>query len=309
MEWYSQVMSLFEQLLMIRVIHLARTELSAAAGCFPDTPHCWLFLGAAGRKELSIRKRLDWGVVYADPQAGDDASISETFAALGRRIETMLRACGYPEYGTRSGICHSLSCWKERFRRWIHDPIMSRTYRSLGAFDWLPIDGDASLAVELKHAIKAELEHDATNFVPIMANDAMAHLPPLTFFHGQVIDDHGERRSRFDLRHSTLQPLVDMARVFALEEGWIGGESTAERLEKCAASHPEHQALFKEAAEAFRVALRLYVSTASAEHSDDRTIDPGDLGRYEQQLFKSIFRSILALLRYSADHYGLIPRR
>jgi CBS domain-containing protein len=309
MEWYSQVRSEFERLLMIQVIRLARTELAAARDCFPEILHCWLFFGAAGRKELSIRKRLDWGVVYADPKTGDEDSISEAFVALGTRIEAMLHACGYPEHGTQPGICHSLSCWKECFRRWIHDPIMSRTYRSLGTFDWLPIDGDVSLAVELKQAIKAELKNDAANFVPIMANDAMAHLPPLTFFHGQVIDDHGEPRSRFDLRHSTLQPLVDMARVFALEEGWIGGKSTAERLEQCAASRPEHQALFKEAAEAFRVALRLYVSTANAERGDDRTIDPGDLGRYEQQLFKSIFRSILTLLRYSADHFGLIPRR
>jgi len=309
MEWYSQVMSVFERLLMIRIVHLARTELAAAGGCFSDIAHCWLFFGAAGRKELSIRKHPDWGVVYAHPQAGDETSISEAFATLGARIETMLHACGYRDSDARPGICQSLSWWKESYARWIHDPIMSRTYRSLEAFDWHPIDGDASLAAELKRAIKAELERDAANFVPIMANDAMAHLPPLSFFQGQVIDDHGERRSRFDLRHSTLQPLVDMARVFALEEGWIGGVSTAERLEQCAASHPEHQVLFKEAAEAFRVALRLYVSTASAASSDDRTIDPSDFGRYEQQLFKSIFRSILALLQYSADHYGLVPRR
>jgi len=309
MEWYAQVMSEFQRLLMSRIIHLARTELAAAGRCFPDSAHCWLFLGAAGRKELSIRKHPDWGVIYADPDAKDEASIREAFAALDSRIETMLRACGYPESRKRPGICQPLSCWKESFARWIHDPIMSRTYQSLEAFDWLPIDGDTALAVELKQAIGVELEQDRANFVPIMANDAMAHLPPLTFFHGQVIDDHGEQRSRFDLRHSTLQPLVDMARVFALEEGWIGGESTADRLDKCAASRPEHQALFKEAAEAFRVALRLYVSTGSAEHGEDRTIDPADLGRYEQQLFKSIFRSILALLRYSADHFGLVPRR
>jgi CBS domain-containing protein len=142
-----------------------------------------------------------------------------------------------------------------------------------------------------------------------MANDAMAHLPPLTFFQGQIIDDHGTQHEYLDLFQTTLHPLIDMARVFSLEQGAIGGAPTDLRLEQYAEAQPAEETLFKESAEAFRIALTLQARLAAANNDAGLCVNPDKLDKFEQQLLKSIFRNILALLKKCASHFDLVPRR
>ncbi|MEA3410896.1 MAG: putative nucleotidyltransferase substrate binding domain-containing protein [Pseudomonadota bacterium] len=95
----------------------------------------------------------------------------------------------------------------------------------------------------------------------MMANDSMARLPPLTFFQGQVVDDLGERHARFDLRETTLQPLINIARVLALHDGLIGGQPTRRRFRQSAAVRGGEIWILEEGGDAFSAAFRLHAST------------------------------------------------
>ena len=309
MAWYTTILTQFDTLIMLRLFTLAEEALTKSGKLAPDIDHCWLLFGSAGRRELLIHRRPRLGLIYADPDEKDAASVEDYFSALISCVETMLDAAGSPTIDDHPAIHRSLSSWRKQFSDWINDPIMSRTYLSLDAFDLAPIGSDSALVSVLEQHIQSELKCNGNHFVPLMANDAMAHLPPLTFFQGQIIDDHGAQHDSFDLFQTTLQPLIDMARVFSLEQGTIGGVPTDLRLEQYAEVHPAEGTLFKEAAEAFRVALTLQARIAAAGNYEGLRINPVELDKYDQQLLKSVFRNILALLEKCASHFGLVPRR
>ena len=309
MTWYSTVLTRFDALIMQRIIHLAEKAQAKAGHPVTEIDHCWLLFGVAGRQELLIHRRPRWGLIYADPDEKEAERVNEWFTGLNTQVERMVEAAGYPSREERTLNHRSLSSWRKQFSRWTSDPIMSQTYRSLDTFDLTLLCGDETLVEALQRHIQSELECNKDHFIPLMANDAMAHLPPLTFFHGQVVDDHGARSSHFDLRHTTLQPLVDIARVFSFEHGWVTGVPTDLRLERCAADQHADGALFRQAAESFRVALRLQAMIAAEGNDEGQRINPMNLDKYEQQLLKSIFRDILALLKKCASHFQLVPRR
>ena len=81
----------------------------------------------------------------------------------------------------------------------------------------------------------------------MLANDTLANQPPLTFFRGLVVDDEETESAHLDIVRSALQPLTDVGRVFALDQGAVEQTSTWERFDQ-AARHlrlPVHQHLFE----------------------------------------------------------------
>jgi len=197
----------------------------------------------------------------------------------------------------------TLDDWKRAYDGWVHDPIATRMYESLGFFDVLPIAGESRLADDLVgHLLAAVTDDDA--FLPLLANDSMAHLPPLTFFRGQVVDKEGARTELLHLENCAVRPLTDVARVYALQ-GALGGEcDTAGRLRRAAESLLPHRELFARAAQAFDLALLQRARVAYAGPGDRPEIRPENLLKVDRELLKSCFRTILELLEMTARHFG-----
>ena len=89
----------------------------------------------------------------------------------------------------------------------------------------------------------------------MLANDCLASLPPVTFFEDAVVEESGEHTTVFRLEHSALRPLVDVGRVFGMATGRSLGTSTLERLRVRPPLLPEHEAVFREASDTFRILL------------------------------------------------------
>ena len=313
LEWHRAVASELHRALLERSVALAEAALAEDGAPAPDLPHCWLLLGAAGRDELLTRFDLDVGLVYADPGAHDEAEAGEGFRRLGERVAAALAACGFERSDAVPGPaapsrCLPLSGWGRRFEEIASDPITSGAWRALACFDLQPACGDRGLVETLRERIVASLAGN-DNFVPLLANDSLAHLPPLTFFQGLVVDGEGVGHETLDLWRSALQPLVDMGRVLALERRDLDTTRTSSRLEGTLARHPEHAAVLREAGEAFRVALFHQARGGLRRGDDGSRIGPAELTRYDQQLLKAGFRSIAALLELTASHFGLHARR
>ena len=128
--------------------------------------------------------------------------------------------------------------------------------------------------------------------IPFLANDSLAHLPPLTFFRGLVVEAEGTQRDTFDIDRAAISPIADAARVFAIAGGRLAPPNTLERLEMAALDFPEGAAILGAAADAFRVAL--YYHSAAG-----RQIRPGKLGKLDQRVLKTAFSSIHRLLDYT----------
>jgi signal-transduction protein with cAMP-binding, CBS, and nucleotidyltransferase domain len=139
------------------------------------------------------------------------------------------------------------------------------------------------------------------DFLHILANDCLASLPPLTFFQDAVVDESGEETAVFRLEHSAVLPLVDVGRVFGMAAKKVLGSSTLERFAMARTMLPEHESIFREASETLRIVLWQQGRIGISQGTSGAELPPALLSRYDRQILKSGFRSILRLLEFTAD--------
>jgi signal-transduction protein with cAMP-binding, CBS, and nucleotidyltransferase domain len=129
----------------------------------------------------------------------------------------------------------------------------------------------------------------------------MTSLPPLTFFHDAVVDEIGEESAVFRLEHSAVLPLVDVGRVFGTAANRVVGSSTFERFAMARTLIPEHESIFREAAETFRIVLWQQGRIGISQGTSGAELPPALLSRFDRQILKNGFRSILRLLEFTAE--------
>lgn len=126
-------------------------------------------------------------------------------------------------------------------------------------------------------------------------------LPPLTFFQNAVLDETGAETAVFHLEQNVLRPLVDVGRVFGAAAGKVLGSSTLERFAMARTLLPERSTIFREASEALSVVLWQQGRAGIAQRTAGMDLPPALLSRYDRQILKNGFRSILRLLEFTAD--------
>jgi CBS domain-containing protein len=257
---------------------------------------CWCFCGPSGRGE-SLTKLAPQLVMILD----DDTDESQCLDAY-QRVSDVLTSCGYlsnvdnpfepPFYAARLGE------WRKRYYEWISDPVLKQIYRARPLFDLRPIHGSESLWREVDATVMASVNRE---FLQVLANDCLASLPPLTFFENAVIDESGQETDVFLLEHTALRPLVDVGRVFGMAARKVFGSSTLERFEIARRLMPERASIFLEASETLRVVLWQQGRVGISQGTAGTELPPALLSRYDRQLLRSGFRSILRLLEFTAD--------
>ena len=176
----------------------------------------------------------------------------------------------------------------------IRNPLDHDLYASREFFDVWALCGEVSILRTLQQHIAAELCGNQVA-IPLMANDTLAHLPPLTFFDGLVLHLDGTQQDSFDIGEVAIAPIAGAARVFAIAKGNLTSANTLARLETAGLDFPQGAAIFREAADAFRIALYYQALSAGPR------INPAKLGRFDQLLLKGAFSSIHRLLEFTAS--------
>lgn len=313
LRWLAPMATALYAAVLRRAVVLVEGALAAEGHAVPNLEHCWVFFGSAGRGELTTLYDLDHGLIYAEPEPDQRRAARGYFLELGRRVSAALAACGF--VSTAKGIvsghpsaCRSINEWEIGFTYWIREPLESGVYRATSFFDMRPVHGDCTLVSRLEQHILTEKERNP-GFVPLLVADSMANLPPLTFFRGLVIDDDGRYTETLDVQRATLQPVVDIARALALDTGFDYGVGTLQRLQALAPEDDAAGVLIRETIAAFRNALYYRTRAGLTAHSDGSQLDPSKLTRLEQNLLKSGFRTVLRLMEYIGQRYGVVPRR
>jgi CBS domain-containing protein len=294
-DWLSLLAHRFDARLFTRVIALLglpRTTGEAGENC------CWFFYGGSGRAESMTALLPQLGLVYGDRCA--DSTLD-----WHPRVLDALRECGYvggrdPSPADTSFACAPLAEWRERFRGFVRDPVANMIYKWRPLFDLRPVLGDFQLVEALETGVREEVA--ATEiFVRLLANDCLANLPPLAFFRDLVVEDGGEKSGVLHLERSALLPLVDVGRVFAMAAGRFFGDSTLDRFALAAARRPMDASIFREAADSLRVMLYHKARAGIRHQNGGAALDPASLSRYDRQVLKSGFASILRLLEFTAE--------
>lgn len=289
-EWLARLTHLVDAAIVSQIL-----AISGAA----QPPGCWCFYASSGRAE-SLTSLAPHIVVIGD-ERDDPAGLR----MLYRQVLEGLAACGY----LTSELSHDVSYfvagaseWQERYRGWVRDPIMTEMYRARTMFDLRPVLGQRSLWDGIDRAI-ADTMHKG--FLHVLANDCRTSLPPLTFYQDEVVDIGGEHMSTFLLEESALRPLVDVARVYGMAGGQCLSRSTLDRLETTRTLLPEHEAVFREAADTFRVVLWLQSRVGINQGTSGDELPPALLSRHDRQVLKAGFRSLLRLLEFTAERSWL----
>ncbi|HUO77191.1 MAG TPA: putative nucleotidyltransferase substrate binding domain-containing protein [Thermodesulfovibrionales bacterium] len=182
----------------------------------------WIHMGSSGRKEEIIATDQDNALIYL----GDNP------AALAKNINESLAKIGYPtcfgNYMASNSLWNQpLPVWKEYFNQWFSDPIPDHL-RYLSVFlDMRPLYGETALYNELLESIKAAVKAEA---IKLMAEDTIEIRPPLGIF--GILGLH----KGVDLKTYGIFPIVNGARVLAVDSGVWGITNTKERLEALSAN-------------------------------------------------------------------------
>jgi CBS domain-containing protein len=285
-DWLARFLHLTDVAIVNRLTILAGGDLEG----------CWCFYGSAGREESLTALAPSLAVILDEHD--DPSSVQETL----RRVLDGLSACGYlPRVDLPfepAFYAATVGEWQARYRVWVRDPIQQQTYRARTLFDLRPVLGQRSLWRDVDSAVIDAVDRD---FVQVLANDCLANLPPLTFFEDAVVDSVGEHQAIFRLEQHAVRPLVDVGRVFGLAAKLAMGQSTLERFMTARRLLPEHEAVFREAADTLRIVLWQQGRVGISRGTSGSELPPALLSRSDRQVLKSGFRSILRLLELAAS--------
>jgi CBS domain-containing protein len=313
-EWFWHMLGKLNAALIERVAQIAEAEMARAGRPNPGLQcclqSCWLLFGPAGRCEVLMPDAPALGIVYADPSQESNEETRKYFSTLAQKVVAKLQACGLRPRQNQIGVsqgafCRSLSELKDFYSGLIRDPIGNAIYTARDFFDFHVVYGDPASGSELKKIILAELKLNEA-FIPVLANDTLANLPPLTFFQGAVIESDGARKQTLDIEKTALNPIVDAARVFALAAGEVSIPNTLRRLESAARAMPLRASVFNDAADGLRIASYQHAVARFREKSEDAIIQTSRLSRFDQRLLKSAFDSVRRLLELTSATYNSI---
>lgn len=151
--------------------------------------------------------------------AGDlPLGASTWFAALADRLTTTLEGCGLPR--CRGGVMATnpawrapLGAWQDRFVGWIEQPEEDALLEAATFFDFRQVYGELHAEPPLRRVIRGAAGN--RRFLGRLAAAAVRR----RLASGLLSHWHGPQGGRVDLKAHGTAPIVDLARLFALEAG------------------------------------------------------------------------------------------
>ncbi|TVQ37008.1 MAG: cyclic nucleotide-binding/CBS domain-containing protein [Geminicoccaceae bacterium] len=197
----------------------------------PPVPYLWLACGSQGRSEQTGISDQD-NCLILDPTY-DATAHGAYFEALAKFVSDGLDAAGYyfcpgEMMATNPRWRQPVKVWRQYFRKWIDQPDPMAQMLASVMFDLRPIAGDERLF----HGLQREtLEAARKNsiFRAHMTANSLKHQPPLGLFRGFALIRSGEHKNTLDLKLNGVVPIVDLARLYALQ-GAIEEVNTRARL-------------------------------------------------------------------------------
>jgi len=269
-------------------------------------------LGSEGRREQTFKTDQDNALIYADPDDRNAGIAQEYFTRFSHYVRNGLERCGYPpctaDYmASNPRWRQPLASWKNYFRAWITEAELHSVQDALICFDMRPVGGDFSLFKDLAAYIRLALQ-DASFFKSVFAYVTIDRKPPLGFFRTFVVEQSGEHKQELDIKTFGTGPIVNAARLLALDAGMEAtNTNTIERLSGINSLAYFDDALRRDLLESFELLtlLRLenQLQQSHAAQPLSNYINPGILTHLQRSLLKEAFRTITRAQSVIADRF------
>jgi len=284
-----------------RLLALALDRLGPA-----PMPWAWLAFGSQARLEQGLVSDQDNGLLLAEKP---DAEAAKYFEQLASFVCDGLNDCGYvycPGGVMAKGEWRmSFADWRATFSRWIAEPDPMSVMQSSIFFDMRGVAGEVALAERL-HADVLQEASASKIFRRFLAAEAMGHRPPLGLFRQFVQEHDGQKSHGLNLKKRGVVPIVDLARVRALE-GAIGMVHTEERLLAAGQQGIMNERDADDLIHALRFIsnVRLRHQVALHEHGEmpNHLVDPNELSGLHKRYLRSAFGIVRTAQEALAGRY------
>jgi len=285
-----------------RFIHLIEREMANEGHGYPPVPYCWLAMGSEGRQEQTLLTDQDNALLYEDVPDGENDHVKDWFLHLSRRVVDALERYGIPRCtgGIMAGNpqwCMRAGDWEKMFTGWISDPTPFALRMATIFFDFRGIAGKLEDAAGLRLKLNG-MTSGSKYFIRQLAKNALINKPPLGFLRQFVVEKSGENKNELNLKLKGLTPVVDAARVLALESG-ITTTNTMGRLEAIADKGILKPGFLSEVDDAYDFInfIRISHHLRSRSQGDflDNFIDPARLNNIQRKWLKESFAIVSRL--------------
>ncbi|MFP7572097.1 DUF294 nucleotidyltransferase-like domain-containing protein [Marivita sp. S2033] len=271
-----------------RLLTLAEAELGA-----PPVPYLWLACGSQGRQEQTGTSDQDNCLFIDDAMTEAHAPY---FEALAKYVCDGLNICGYvycpgDMMASNPRWRQPMRVWRDYFNGWINTPNPEAQMLASVMFDLRPIGGASHLFDDLQNETLRKASANSI-FVAHMVSNSLKHTPPLGLLRGFATIRSGENKNHIDLKLNGVVPVVDLARIYALQ-AQLTQANTAARLEAAIAVG----ALSRSGGQDLRDAYDLIAETR-LEHqaaqvragvAPDNFLRPSDLSDFERSQVRDAF--------------------
>jgi CBS domain-containing protein len=227
--------------------------------------------------------------------------IAEDVAGFMTRIGWRLDPHGVTASGTFAAS--SIGEWRSSIERWLSNPTDERVLIATSIL----LDGRTVYGPDLGAEVKtALLEGDRPTLMRWMLRLALASKPPTGFRRDIVVQESGEHRGTFDVKHGGLLPIVNVARYGAFKAG-AQTTSTPKRLSASmdAGTLPGAEAMtLKEAWDLFaELRLEHQVEQIEAGKEPDDHLDPKQLNALTRRYLRDAFRAVAGVQKNLAGEF------
>jgi CBS domain-containing protein len=230
---------------------------------------------------------------------------------LAAHVADCVRVIGWrldPHGVTASGAfsASSIEDWERSIEGWLARPSDNRVLIATSILlDGRIVYGQTS-GLDVKQLLFEK--GDRSTLERWMLRLALAARTPTGFMHDIVVEDTGERKGTFDIKHGGMLPVVDLARYAALRAG-VRVTPTVERLRAAAEAGvigASEARILEEAFDLFS-ALRLEHQVGQLERGlrPDDHLDPGQLDPLTRRYLRDAFREVTAVQRSMTGELSL----
>jgi CBS domain-containing protein len=302
----TRIVSVLNDRIVGRLLLLMEGKIGPA-----PVPFCWIVMGSEGRQEQTLRTDQDNAILYDDIE--DDWEVIKTaklyFRTLGNEMIEHLVKCGYPL--CKGGMMASRATWRKPFSVWtsyFNEWMTSADPESMLLvkvfLDFRHNYGAAHLAGRLREHVFEEGRRRRF-FSTLLAKDAAAIAPPLSFFRNFIVERDGQHKNRLDLKLRGIVPIVDFSRAMAFKSG-ILETNTMSRLARLREGAFVPEDLCSEIMEAYEFLMHLrllhQLRLVNQQVEPHNFVDPAALSDLEKHTLKGAFGVINGMQAYLAKH-------
>jgi len=304
----GEVFSSITDAITCRLLELAETEFGAA-----PVKYVWAAGGSQARNEQTSHSDQDNALIISNDCKPEH---EEYFKRLANFVCDGLDACGYvycPGNAMASNPewCQPVKVWQKYFTRWVNNPEPKALMLSSIFFDLRSVSGDFSLLDSLQSEVLKRTKKNEL-FTSLMVSNALTHRPPLGFFRKFVMVQDDEHKNTLNVKHRGIVPIVDIARVLALDNG-ISATNTVDRLDaafQCKALSKEMRDNLIDALEFIgSLRIRHQARQIRAGLPADNYLPPDELSGLEKSHLKDSFSIIKTMQQFFESRYQLSGSR